>query len=374
MTKVAIDVRSLLQADKAGVPLYTLNLVRWLTMRSANDYCLFCNSYGAPFPEDAPPETEHVSHHMTRIPNKLFNASLMLSGNPKIDRLAGDADVLYLPNLNFASSKCPTVVTVHDLSFRRYPEFFSPKRRLWHKMIDPDRLISNAARVIAVSRHTKDDVIETYGVDESLIEVVSPAVSGAYVRQDEKRIEEARRRYILPKRYVLYLGTLEPRKNIEGLIDAFNMISSDIDLVIAGGKGWMYDRIFRKAKESAKHDRIHFAGYVKEEDKPALYTGARAFIYPSFYEGFGIPALEAMACGTPVVASHASSLGEVVGDAGLLVNPNDTEEIAQSIDRILEDKMLRIRFKEKGLERAAGFSWETGAQTLERVFREVALG
>jgi len=370
--RIAVDIRPLLDPQKAGVSLYTLNLVRWLTKRGAHDYRLFCNSYGRPFPEDAPPEYINVRHCQARWPNKALNACIAAFGHPRIDRMVGGAEVLYLPNLNFAAAGCPTVVTVHDLSFRRYPEFFSPKQRLWHRLIDADSLLKKAAIVIAVSKHTKDDIIETYGIAEDRIRIVTPAVSGEFRPRDEKKIASVRGKYGLPERFILCLGTLEPRKNVEGLIRAFNIIDADTDLVIVGGKGWMYDRIFKAAAQSPKRQRIHFLGYVAEWDKPALYCAASAFVYPSFYEGFGIPALEAMACGTPVIASHASSLGEVVGDAGLLINPANHEEIAWAIDSMLDDTALRERCRARGIEKAADFSWEKGAVELEAAFMDAA--
>lgn len=368
--RVAVDIRPLLEPQRAGVSLYTLNLVRWLAKRGAHEYRLFCNSHQRPFPDDAPPEDINVKHFHKRWPNKALNASFSTFGLPRIDRTVGGADVLYLPNLNFTASGCPYVVTLHDLSFYRYPEFFSPKQRLWHSMIDARGLVRRASVVIAVSRHTKDDIIETFGVDEARIRVVTPAVSGEFKPRDESRIAAVRRKYGLPGRFILYLGTLEPRKNVEGLIRAFDICGNDTDLVIAGGKGWMYDRIFKAAERSPKKGRIRFIGYVEEWDKPALYSAARAFVYPSFYEGFGMPALESMACGTPVIASHASSLGEVVGDAGLLVNPANPEEIAYAIDQILTDEALYEKLRARGIEKSADFSWERGAIELERSFMD----
>lgn len=368
--RVAVDIRPLLEPQKAGVSLYALNLVRWLAKRGAYEYKLFCNSYGRDFPIDAPPEDVNVKHYRKRWPNKLLNGCFASCGLPRMDRMVGGADVLYLPNLNFAAAGCPTVVTVHDLSFFRYPEFFSPKQRLWHRLVDANGMLKRASIIVTVSKHTKHDVVETFGVDESRVRIVTPAVSGEFKPRGKERIVDVRRKYDLPKDFILYLGTLEPRKNVEGLICAFGMADSDIDLVIAGGKGWMYDRIFRTAEKSPKRKRIHFLGYVDELDKPALYSAASAFVYPSFYEGFGMPALEAMACGTPVIAGHASSLGEVVGDAGLLVNPANHEEISYAIDNILNDEPLRERFRAKGMERAASFSWEKGAKELETAFAD----
>ncbi len=369
--RIAIDIRPLLEPQRAGVSLYALNLVNRLAERGAHDYLLFCNSSRLPFPPDAPPESANASRFFSRWPNRALNACFAGFGRPRIDRVVGGADLVYLPNLNFAAAGCPMAVTVHDLSFRRYPEFFSAKQRLWHRLVGAERLLNKARTVIAVSRHTKDDIAETYGIDTDRIGVVTPAVSDDYGPATSAQKDAVRRKYGLPERFLLYLGTLEPRKNIEGLIRAFGMAGSDIDLVIAGGKGWMYDRIFRSAKASAKKGHIHFTGYVEETDKPALYSAADAFVYPSFYEGFGMPALEAMACGTPVIASQTSSLGEVVAEAGLLVNPSDPEEMAYAIDSLMTDEKLRSRLAEAGHRRAADYSWDRSAADLEEIFSKM---
>jgi len=367
--RIAVDIRPLLERNRAGVSLYTLNLVRELAKKGAHEYALFCNSSRLPFPADAP-TGQSVSQHFSRYPNRLLNASFAFLGWPKLERLVGGADLVYLPNLNFIATAKPFVVTVHDLSFVRYPKFFSAKQRLWHQLVNPERMIKKAAAVVAVSQHTKEDIMESFGVSEERIHVVPPAVSNEYYCRPAQERAAVRDKYGLPAKYILFLGTLEPRKNVIGLIEAFSQLDTDAELVIAGGQGWLFRKIFAAAERSTKRDRIKFIGYVDEADKPALYSAASVFAYPSFYEGFGMPVLEAMACGVPVVASHTTSLGEVVADAGLLVNPANSEEIAFAL-KSLDNQQLRHRLHQGGIWRAQKFTWQNSAEKLERMFAEI---
>jgi len=368
--RIAVDIRSLLEKNRAGVSLYTLNLLRELAGTGAHEYALFCNSSKLPFPADAPKDGR-TSHHFTHYPNRLLNASFAFSRWPKIEQLVDGADAVYLPNLNFIATDKPLVVTVHDLSFERYPQFFSLKQRLWHRLVNAEQMIKRAHQIIAVSEHTKDDIMESFGIPALRVHVVPPAVSDEYYCRPPQETSAVREKYSLPGNFILYLGTLEPRKNVAGLIEAFNALNEDVDLVIAGGEGWLYQQIYRAVEQSPKRERIKFIGYVAEEDKPALYSAAAVFAYPSYYEGFGMPALEAMACGTPVMASHTSSLGEVVGDAGLLVNPASTEEMVMALEAILTDGQLGQTLHDRGVERAKQFRWEDSAQKLLRVFEEI---
>jgi len=370
--RIIFDIRPLLERRRAGVSLYTANLLQRLLGMSGHDYTLFGNSSGGRWPDDLPDRSGSVSHALSRYPNRLLNLSLTLFGRPRIEELAGDADLVFMPNLNFAATRLPSVVTVHDLSFVRYPEFFSPKQRLWHRLVRPDRLLRQAAAVVAVSEHTRTDLTETYGVPPERIRVVHPGVSAAYRPMAPEETAEVRQRHGLSGPYLLFLGCLEPRKNVIGIIRAYDRLKAGIDLVIAGGRGWLFKDIFREADRARRRDRIRFLGYVPEADKPALLNGATAFVYPSFYEGFGMPPLEAMACGTPVIASHGSSLGEVVGDAGLLVDPYRTDGLREAMARMLEDGPLRANLRARGLERAHRFGWDDSAKKIDRLFTDLA--
>ncbi len=196
--------------------------------------------------------------------------------------------------------------------------------------------------------------------------------------EDAATLARARMRYVLPERFILSVSRLEPRKNFPTLIRAFEVLKRKHGvphhLVIAGGKGWLYEPIYEAADRSPYRDFIYFPGFVEDEDLPALYTLADVFAYPSFYEGFGFPPLEAMACGTPVVSADNSSLPEVVGDAGILLPAEDVEAWADALARVLEDVSLRATLRERGFRQAARFSWEASARALVEIYGEVGGG
>lgn len=375
MMRVLLDVRPLLESRWSGVANYTARLLAALLARPSDNkkYVLYANSFKRPDKDLAISclvSNVSLPPIITRYPNKLLNASMVWLGRPLIEDLTDGADLVYLPNLNFIATRKPYIVTVHDLSFARFPEFFSAKQRLWHAAVGPKRLLRRAAAVIAVSEHTKRDIIETCGVPAEKIAVISPGVGPEYMPADNATKDPVLKKYGLRDGYILYLGTLEPRKNVTGLIAAFETLKNDARLVLAGGKGWLYKDIFHRAASSPARDRIRFLDYVDEADKPALYSAAAIFAYPSFYEGFGIPPLEAMACGTPVVAGHATSLGEVIDDAGILVDPHDITALAEALQEVLDDAALRAELSRRGLERTKAFTWEKSAEKLDELFRK----
>jgi len=369
--RVILDIRPMLEEKRSGVANYTARLLRALLDRppvAGRDYALFCNAYGRTLPADLPAAAPHVERHFSRYPNRLLNAAFAFAGRPLLEGLCAGADAIYLPNLNFVATAKPLVATVHDLSFERYPRFFSAKQRLWHRLIRPRSLLRRAAFTVAVSEHTKTDLVESYGLDPDRIAVINPGVGPEFAPAGEAEKEQVRRKYGLDGEYFLYLGTIEPRKNVGGLIDAFDRLGGKTRLVIAGSRGWLCRDIFRQAARSPAAERIRFLDRVADGDQPALYSAAAALVYPSFYEGFGMPPLEAMACGTPVIVGHASSLGEVAGDAGLMVDPYDVGEIADAMKAVLEEPGLGRLLGGRGRQRAARFTWEESAARLDRLF------
>ena len=275
------------------------------------------------------------------------------------------------------ATPCPTVVTVHDLSFVRYPEAFRPLHRLYLQTMTR-RSVFQARRIITDSYSTRNDLVRLWGVPADRISVVPIGVADEYRPVPVAEVERFRRQRSLPDRFVLYLGTLEPRKNVMAVVEAFaRWVQTTRDrqvwLVVAGAKGWDYQSIFARVQALGISNRVLFPGYVPAVELPAWYRAAEVFLYPSLYEGFGLPPLEAMACGTPVITSNTSSLPEVVGDAALLVDPYDVEAIAEALARLLEDKELRQRLREAGLARARLFSWERTARETIAAYR-LAMG
>lgn len=291
-----------------------------------------------------------------------------------VELATGVLDVFHSPDFVLPPvRRARTVLTVHDLSFIRVPECADPGLRSYLLRVVPAS-VRRADIVLADSECTKADVVELLGADAARVVVLYPGVEPRFQRMwDTQVLDTVRKRYNLPGCFVLGLGTLQPRKNFVRLIEAFAILAKEardgLHLVIAGGAGWMYESIFRRIAELGLQDAVCFPGYVADEDLPALYSLADLFVFPSLYEGFGLPVLEAMACGTPVVASAVSSLPEVAGDAALLVDPLDTRALADAMRQALEDTGLRAEMVEKGLPQARRFTWSESARQLLELYR-----
>jgi glycosyltransferase involved in cell wall biosynthesis len=270
------------------------------------------------------------------------------------------------------------VITVHDLSFLRFPERFRPANRLYLSTLT--RLsCRRARRVIAVSQATADEVVQLLDVPADCVDVVPHGVEHTrFCPLPPARVEAFRREKGLPERFVLFVGTLEPRKNLITLIEAFARLQAARDrvhLVIAGGKGWYYQEVFKRVEELDLGKAVHWVGFVPGAELPLWYNAATVFVYPSLYEGFGMPLLEAMACGTPVIASATSSLPEVVGDAGFLVPPHDVTGLADNMERLLVDADWQVELSRRGRARASAFTWDATAQaTVASYHRALAVG
>ncbi len=365
LMNIAVDIRSLLEERISGVEEYTTQLIRsLLKIAPEHKFQLFYNSYKPVTLPDF--GTGNYQIHSWHWPNKLFNTCQLISGQPCWDSLVS-ADVFFIPNVRLApvSSNTPLIVTAHDLSFERFPEFYSWQRRLWHRAVRPKYLMKNADRIIAVSQATADDVASLYNVSPSRISVVH---SGIVSYPDKITSAEQLRviqKYNLPNRFVLYLGTLEPRKNVQSIVESFSAIASFIphDLVIAGSPGWLMHEVEAAIARSKVKSRIRLIGFVAESDKRALYATADLFVYPSFYEGFGFPPLEALTAGTPVITSHNSALSEIVGEWTTLVDPYQPAELALVMRELLHEPPIISEDTKKSIYNK--YSWERAArQTL----------
>jgi glycosyltransferase involved in cell wall biosynthesis len=271
------------------------------------------------------------------------------------------------------ASDCPFLITVHDLSFLFYPQGFRVLNRTYLQLLT--RLSARRARrIIAVSDSTKRDLVQHYGLLPAKVDVVHNGVDASFRPLPADQVAAFRTRAGLPDRFILFVGTLEPRKNVAGLIEAYARLPEERPpLMLVGGKGWLYDEIFARVEALDLSDEVRFVGYVPAEDLPWWYNAAELFVYPSLYEGFGLPPLEAMACGTAVISSTASSLPEVVGEAGLLVDPAEPAALAMAMGQVLKDTDLQGTMRAAGLARAQGFSWqETARRTVESYRRALA--
>lgn len=268
-----------------------------------------------------------------------------------------------------------TLLTVHDLSFVRAPETTTPVLKAYLDKVVP-RSVRRATHVLADSQATKDDLVDLYGTSPDKITVLLGGVNPEFEPVlDEDTRRAARRRYAIPDNpYIFSVGTVQPRKNYARLIEAVSLLGpafGDVHLVIAGGHGWLDDSIYQAVHTFGLDERVHFTGFVRDGDLPALYSAATCFAYPSLYEGIGLPVLEAMACGTPVVTSNISSMPEISGEAALLVDPYDVAALADALRTLLSEDALRQDLVQRGFSQAATFTWERAAAQLYGVYQHM---
>jgi glycosyltransferase involved in cell wall biosynthesis len=369
--KVGLDATPAIR-ETAGIGRYTRELYAALLRRGAHDYHLYClcRERGPGSFPDAPvrhlPVPERwatIAWHRARLP-------------VPIDLLVGRHDLWHFPNFVVPPvMRGNVVVTVHDLSYELLPETAAPGLRRFLNAVVP-RSIHRADLVVADSASTKADVERLLGAAPSAVQVVLSGVAPRFFASAPAgTVEALRARLGLRFPYILAVGTLQPRKNYERLIGAVARVLAQglpQHLVIAGRKGWRYDGIARRIEELGMGDRVHVVEFVPEADLPQLYASADLFVFPSLYEGFGIPPLEAMASGTPVIASNVSSVPESVGEAGILVDPLDEAAIAEGMLCVLQDRQLRQRLIDAGHARAARFTWDAAAARLEELYDALA--
>jgi alpha-1,3-rhamnosyl/mannosyltransferase len=293
---------------------------------------------------------------------------------PAVERSLGPYDVYHATNYVFTHSvkRARRVVTIHDLTLMLFPEWH-PRARVSSMASEIARSLEIADHVLADSASTRDDIAKHFSIRSERISVVPLAADESFKPLPSAEVQRVLADWgLVPDGYLLFMGTIEPRKNLLRLLQAAELAGNRAGpLVLAGADGWGSDEVARRIQSLRRAGRLTYLGYVPDEARPALINGARGFVYPSLYEGFGLPVLEAMACGVPVLASNVSSLPEVVGSAGLMVDPADVDAIAQGMVRLWEDEALRRELSTRGLQQAAGFSWETTAkQTLKAYARD----
>ncbi len=368
--RIGIDLRCLEEEKISGVGEYTLEIIdHLLTLDKKNQYFIFSNAYKEKNKNfDFLAKHPRVKLKRFRIPNKLLNFFFWYFGWPKLDKLIGGADIFFAPNVNFLaiSKSCSLITTFHDLSFERYPEFYTRKTQLWHYyFVNPRRIAEKSEPVIAISESTRKDLGEVYKISSEKIRVVYHGTSDDFeiIDRNNPKLLEIQKKYQLPYKFILFLGNIEPRKNIQSIIEAYKKFSSNnsefgkYKLVLAGNINPLCRDIIEREKEN-----IAVCGYIEREDRPYIFNLASLFVYPSHFEGFGLPVLEAMACGTPVIASNNSSLPEVVGNAAITINPHRPDEISQTMQAVLMDVKLHSKLKEKGIKQAQKFNWEKCAK------------
>ena len=369
MLRIGIDASRATVARRTGTESYARRLIQALLEAGGPRGHTFTLYF-----RDAPPRglfsvpdgaAATVSNRV--IPFPRLWTHVRLSAELMLARRAQRAQVLFVPaHVLPVAHPLPTVVTVHDLGYRYFPEAHPWRQRLyleWSTRFSARQ----ATRVLADSAATKRDLVRFCGVPEGKVAVVYPGYDDALARVDPAAV---RARYRLPDNYFLHVGTLQPRKNLQRLMEAVSLLPAPVCLVLAGRPGWLSAPIVARARELA--DRVRLLEYVPDEDLAGLYSGAQALVFPSLFEGFGFPVLEAMACGTPVICSNTSSLPEVAGEAALLADPLDARALLAAMRRVQAEPALRAALAEQGLARVRQFSWRRAAQETLTVLEEAA--
>jgi glycosyltransferase involved in cell wall biosynthesis len=368
MVSVGFDIRPLI-FTKAGIKTYLYNLVRGLARTGKCRLSLFVSSKSN---IEWNSVSENIREELVRLPHinswcESFWQEFLL---PRAVARKG-IEVFHGPRF-FVPKRlsCPSVVTVHDLAFRKFPGLVLPKTAKTF-----DGLVSSsvkaANRIIVPSQATKADLQKFYGVAQDKIVIVHEAAEQEFCQcGDQKKIEALKRKLGIRARFILSVGTIEPRKNYSNLLKAYSMlkIQDDLQLVLVGGSGWLYEDVFRTVKELGLEEKVIFAKHMDTAPLVQLYNSCEVFVFPSLYEGFGLPVLEALQCGACVVASDTSSLKELFGDCCYLVQPQDASSIAAGIERVLSDRTLSDELKARGKARAAEFSWEKAANDTLAVY------
>jgi len=362
-----------------GIGRYAINLIRAMAKKINNDKSIEIVLFSGPQTQLDLLALDNinifVSNRMMKVQSSLVRSLLffpIILPQEKVDVFHG----LYLPTLPFFIKRGKLVITIHDLISLIHPEFFTWKHRKIMNFLLP-KMLASADKIIADSYSTQRDLSRFLKVHDEKITVIHLGLDERFKPDSFPHVEKIKKRYSIEGDYILFVGVLEPRKNIERILEALAILKKTgkiqgKKLVVAGETGWLYKGIFKKVQELNLEKEVIFTGFVDGAELPALYSGALFFVYPSLYEGFGFPVLEAMACGTPVITSNVSSLPEVAGDAAILINPHHVEELAWQMERLFEDKELREELKKKGLERSKSFSWEKTAMKTLEVYKELA--
>lgn len=377
--KIAVEGTAFVRTPKTGVDYYCYELMSAaLRHDSKNQYNFVYfapknNSFDVNLPFDNVQQTQ-----ITKLPVKVYNALLRTPFAPAIDKLASvSSDIFFFPNfIRWPVSRSKKTVTlVYDTSYLDYPQATKTAIHRWYLSWAVPQSIRRSDAIIAISESTKQSIMRHYGTPPEKISVITPAVDHKLFKPTTKQaIAKVKEKFGITENYFLFLGTLEPRKNVIGVVTAYLQLPTKIrtthQLVLAGAKGWYGDELEALIQQAAPNEIIR-PGYIETPEMPALYSGATAFVFPSFFEGWGMPLVEAMACGTPVITADNSSLPEVVADSGLLVPTGDNKALSAAMQQVASDHKLHKQLARRSLERAQQFSWDKGGQQLVELFQRL---
>jgi glycosyltransferase involved in cell wall biosynthesis len=375
---IGIDITSAI-SQGGGIGRYTRELIHALTASKSSYTFRFFSA--KPPPElpvaDPVPTADHTTYYPAPLNERwLYRLWYRLRLPLPVQWVTGKLDLFHSPDfvLPPVSGRIPTLLTVHDLSFAHYPAVFPAPLIQYLNRVVPWS-IGRATHILADSHSTKRDLMTLWQVPPEKITVLYCGVDARFKPvTDGKRLTAVRHQYSLgDSPYILSVGTIQPRKNYQMLIRAFKPVAEQQphNLIFAGGKGWLYEEMMAEVDRQGLNGRVHFIGFVDDNDLPALYSAASLLTFPSLYEGFGLPLLEAMACGVPVVSSNASSLPEVVGDSGLLLSPHDEAAWSQCMAELLADPVRRAHMVADGFRQARQFTWHKASRQLLTLYQEL---
>jgi glycosyltransferase involved in cell wall biosynthesis len=376
---VTVDVSPAVNG-RAGLGRYAAALAAALAHQHPGSVCLFANLTAEA--QDVP-ELAGLPVKTIRAGYKPWRMAIWLAqlGRVGFNRIVGEADVYHsTEHLLMPLRGVPTVLTVHDLIYRLFPEHHK-KLNYWYLNAAMPLYVRRADHIITVSQHTKSDLMRLYGTPDEKITVVYEAAAPHFKPQPDSEVERVRAKYGLPERYLITVGTIEPRKNLARLVQALawlrqgyptNRPHDDLRLVVVGSEGWLTESYHQAIDQFDQHEAVIRPGYVPDEDLPAMVAGAVVAVSASLYEGFGLPVLEAMACGTPVACSSTSSVGEISQGAAFWFDPENVSWICAALRELIEKPDLRAILREKGLKKAATFSWDRAAKETWTVYEKVA--
>ncbi|MDR2649972.1 MAG: glycosyltransferase family 4 protein [Clostridiales bacterium] len=379
--KIAIDAQPIIESQKTGIGFYEYYIITQMMKHwSGNDYILNYFKFRRPREAEAAlqifTEKGGKLNACTWLPRSAYRFLCTLAPVPYSLFFGGKADItLFFNFIAPPGAAGRNIIVVYDMAYLAFPETVRFRTKT---MLDVSLKASvrRAAAIITISEFSKNEIVKYMGVSPERIAIAPGGVdTRVFYPVGAERINKAKKKYSIPDTYLLYAGTLEPRKNIERLIEAYaklvNEEPSAPPLVLAGRKGWLYESIFEKVESLGMEKRVIFTGYIDDADMPAILSGAMIFVFPSLYEGFGMPPLEAMACGTPTLTSTSASLPEVVGDAAVKADPYNAEDIKDGMKRLINDSALRGDLSAKGLERAKQFNWERPARIIMDVCKNL---
>lgn len=390
--RIGIDCRTLQEPQPTGVSVYAQELLEALFQlpeTSNVEFVLFFNAHQLRGNRkgDLAQRVDQVRSRFEQVraqsggsplefrerhwPGKLVKFTQVLWGSPSVKWMFGTVDAVFLPTWQFFPFQnahrggVPYMLTVHDVGFERYPECWTARQRWWHKLLQPRALAQHASHLIAVSRSTQYDLTDLYAIPEQRISVVHSGLRARLLAS------QAVPNQSLPQEYFLSICTIEPRKNIDTLLEAFNQVHAEypqVQLIVAGGPGWKSKHVLERMQHQ---DGVRYVGYISDEEKAELLAGARGFVYPSLYEGFGFPPLEAQQYGVPVIVGAHSSLPEVLGDSALYADVLDVNSLARAMKHLLTDTAVRSELIAAGNKNVERFNWNTAAQQVLNVLSEL---